>query len=195
MAKVFQVKVTGFEELQKKVERALNDTVKRTVMLDFARLARDIIYRRVKSGYGVSNLDAERPKQARLKPLSEQYKKYRSGLVEFATREGRLVKFKLKNKPKLGKFGAPSISNLTLTGQMLEAIEIEARRNGFQLFINDDVREDGLLTNAQLASRDYVQKERPFFALTDTEQRILFRDLERRLRQELQKVLGQRSVK
>lgn len=175
MADIFRVKITGFDPIIKKVEQALSNTVRQTVMKNLGREARDLVYKRTKDGYGVSSDKDPDPIKVRLASLSPKYVKYRSKLAE------------------LGKFGRPGKSNLTLTGQLLDAIKVESRRNGFALEISKDLRKNSELSNEQVG--EYVSENgRPFFALTLAEQTVLFRNLEKLLREELKRTLG-RAVK
>lgn len=190
----------------------------RQVSLRLARKCREIIYRRVKSGYGVDNDkdDAANTNKITLKKLSKSYVDYRNGIVIFrkgkngnvyaisnteftrvvrgATSRGRgksgvgsSTKIGYKKEqtitpPKLGAFGRPGKSNLTLTGQMLDSMAIVADGVGFKLYIPATARVDAdgnpsELTNKQVA--EYVSLlGRPFLALTDGEVRILSQELE-----------------
>lgn len=174
----FKVVVKGKDKLFKDIEKALNASLQRTVMNDVGKQAREILYRRVKSGKGVSSDKIEAPTLTRLASHKPSYTKFRSKLASKGF--------------TFGEFGSIGRSNLTLTGQMLDAIIVEARRNGFNLKIADTNRSDGKLTNAAVA--EHAGNARPFFALTESEQRILFRNLETKLRAELKKVLGSRNV-
>lgn len=178
MAKnTFQVKAKGSREYFEKVKRALNDAVKISVMKNLGKTARELVYNRTKSGYGVNDDEDQRPDKTKLLRLSPSYIKLRSKFSDL-----------------LGPGGKPRKSNLTFTGQMLDSIEVEARRNGFTLKIPNTVRDDNAATNAWVA--DQVRKYgRPFFALTAAEQVVLFRILEKSLRDELKKILGSKSVR
>lgn len=168
-----------------KLENEIGTLLGRTFMVEIGKLAREIVYKRVKSGYGVSGLDGENIQKQKLKPLSDSYIKQRQGKVKFITKNGNVIplvpgsKFKIA-KPKLGEFGSPSRSNLTLSGEMLNAVKYELTRQGFTLVIPDSARSDGK-TNAEVA--DLVQGVRPFFALTTQEVQILTREVERKLRE------------
>lgn len=176
MGDVFKVKITGLDQILKDIQKALNETVKLSVMKNLGKLARQIIYKRTKSGYGVSDDHDPEPAKIRLAALSKPYIKYRSKLA------------------KLGTEGKPGKSNLTLTGQMLDSIDVEGRRNGFSLKIKDNVRNGSTLTNRKV-SEHVADNGRPFFALTAQEQVTLFREMEKTLRAELKRSLGSRSVK
>lgn len=178
----------------------------RETNLRLARKAKEIIYRRVKSGYGVTkdSGDSESIDRTSLKALSKSYIDYRKGLVIFRTGPSGNV-YPINNKkigrrkafkaPTLGEFGRPSKSNLTLTGQMLNAIMTVASDGSFELYIASTSRRtpDGKLdknTNKQVA--EYVSKNgRPWFALTSGELRIITRELELIIQGHIRRLLGE----
>lgn len=154
-----------------------------------ARKCREIIYRRVKNGYGVNSdtRKAESTSQVKLKPLSKSYIAQREGKLTFMTlKNGQVIpvdlgKYGKKNKvsfrPILGVFGRPRKSNATFTGEMLESLSLRSTSEGFQLLImNYRRKDDSGLTNYQVAK--YYSEDRPFFALTSGEIRIIARELE-----------------
>jgi hypothetical protein len=199
----------------KKVANALNE---RSVTLRLARKCREIVYRRLKSGYGVND-DSERAenvKRQKLKELSQSYIDYRKGLVIFyrdadgrvrrisgskavlqiidgGTRRSRVRTGKI-TAPALGEFGRPEKSNATLSGQMLDAMTIDAGRDGFRLFIADSPRRrvhpkqrPPKLTNQEVAEH-YFEK-RPGMALTEGEVRILKQECERILNEKIKQLI------
>lgn len=168
---VDDVKAAIIKQLQQLFERQFLELL--------AKQAREIIYRRVKSGYGVSKDSVTDPSKQRLAKLSKNYVIKRRNLAGSS-------KGKRKNtapKIQVGYAFSPGRSNLTLTGQLLEAIEYKVDRYGFQLYISSNKRKDSTISNEQLA--EYVSEKRPFFALTTDEQRIL----ERRIETEIRKIL------
>jgi hypothetical protein len=170
------------------MSKALIDKAMLTIL---AREAKNIIYKRTKSGYGVSNDSGVRATKIRLKSLSTSYKAWRKGSVAYwRNKNGSIVRVDKKqwsaiSPPRLGKFGSPTRSNLTLSGQMLEAMLNARTKNSFDYFEitipnsrrSPIRRADGSgipqnLSNAEVA--EYVSTQgRPFFALTVGEQRIL----------------------
>lgn len=178
----------NFDDLIKALKRVGAKINSRSVNERLARKCRQIIYRRVKNGYGVNkdNLDADNTREVKLKPLSPSYIAYREGKVAFFTlKNGQVVPFDLKKygkknkvnfKPQLGPFGRPRKSNATFTGDMLESISLRYTSEGFQLLIPGNRREDGL-TNKEVSQ--FYSVDRPFFALTAGEVRILNRELEK----------------
>jgi hypothetical protein len=192
-----------------------------------------IVYRRVKSGYGV-NSDREGVddvKRKKLKELSKTYIEYRKGIAIYRrtknggtlriTREKRTIAIRGKEsrgnkkrgiaantrvrfakkwnftKPKLGPFGRAAKSNLTLTGQMLESMQIRNGLDGFEVYIPKTSRttpegKRDKLTNKKVA--EYVSEDRPFMALTSGELRILRRECEEIIKEKIKHILGSSRV-
>lgn len=169
-------------KFEKEYELKIKQALSRTFILELGKIARDIIYKRTKSG-----------KQANgsgFKPLSSSYVKQRQGkLAIYTDNQGRIRAFKPNktNTKKLGRFGSPRKSNLTNTGEMLEDFVIDLLSNGtgVQIRIGDTRRQDGK-TNSEIAS--YVSEDRPFLELTESELQILVRKVEQRLRQAARKI-------
>ena len=143
-----------------------NTPTRKRILKNIGELSVDLIYKRTKAGYGVDNDTKRLPKKNRLKGLSKNYMKRR-------------------RKVRLGKFGGPRKSNLTLTGQMLEALKYKLEGLGVKVFIDNSNRNDGK-TNDEIA--DYVRKERPFLALTDKEQKTIFKTVSGMVRSVLRKL-------
>lgn len=215
-----------FQRLQgtlKKIATALND---RAVTLRLARKCREIIYRRLKSGYGVDNdkENVDTVNRVKLKELSASYIQWRKGLaIYFTNKNGKTIRLgaydtkkgftynndgvatgttrrkvyneKLKiTAPILGEFGRPEKSNATLSGQMLNAITIDASTGGFRIFIADSPRKkthpkrnDNKLTNKEVA--EHYFKTRPGFALTAGEVRILKQECETIIREKIKQLI------
>lgn len=188
------------ESFTRDLEKLAKEVNSPSVNQRLGRKCREIIYRRVKDGYGVDSdkKPAEMTNRVKLKKLSPSYIAYREGKVSFfRTKDGRVVpidlkKYSKKNKlgkgtfaPTLGEFGRPKKSNATFTGKMMRAIYLRHSTDGFQLIIDDQIRDDGL-TNAQVAK--YYSEDRPFFALTAGEVRILTRELEMIIKEMIDKL-------
>lgn len=150
-----------FSKFTANLEREIRKVTSREFLQRLARMASDIIYKRVKSGKGVNSLSQKDPTKVSLKALSASYVEQRK-------------------KRKLGKFGSPGKSNLTLTGELLESIVFEVTRNGFQLKFPDTQHRQARIAISLLS--EYVQEERPFFALTKDERRILEVEVQNELR-------------
>jgi hypothetical protein len=154
-----------------------------------AAKAADLIFKRVKSGFGVDGLnkEASKTKKKKLNPLSKKYINYRKGVVDFNTRDGKRVNFKVKSPPVLGDFASPTRSNLTLSGQMLKAIKYRVNRN-IEIFIDDSRRDDGE-SNPQIAQ--WVQDQgREFFALTSDELKIVVKIFDDHVTKSIKKIFG-----
>lgn len=176
--------------------KSLND---KDINYRLARKCKEIIYRRTKNGYGVDNdrSKAEDTRQVKLKELSASYIAQREGKLTFLTlKDGRVIpinlaaygkRHKVSFRPKLGPFGRPRKSNATFTGDMMEAIFLRATNDGFHLLINNDRRADGK-TNRRVA--EYYSEDRPFFALTAGEVRILTREMEKIIKELITKKFG-----
>lgn len=163
------------------------------ILTRLANRAHDLIYDRVKRGFGVSSDTRPEPKQERLKGLSDSYKDFRRGkVVFFVGEQGQTYGLNKKQarksgikieRPRLGDRGTPAKSNLTFTGELLDSIEAKVRKKRksgtILLRIPNSRRSDGK-TNAQVAG--WVRDERPFFALTKKETRVILREWERVVR-------------
>ena len=85
-----------------------------------------------------------------------------------------MYKRRRKLHPGSGERFSPNRSNLTYTGQMLNAITSKPTRSGFELQIKNTLRSDSSSSNKEIAK--YVsEKGRPFFALTRPEQRVIMK--------------------
>jgi hypothetical protein len=227
LSDIVKIDTTGLKEKIANLHKAISEREMEPINATLGALASDVIYKRVKSGYGVTSDTDETPEKEKLEPLSKTYIAFREGYVRFFTKDGKV--FVIGNTSKIGKarkatgprqkktfiekvkrgvsgfvssireafskkpikqhqkevqekpfpspvtgeFGSPRRSNLTLTGQMLNAIKYSSDGKGFKLYIDNNSREKDNNTNAQIAS--YVRKKRPFFALTGGEQRILLK--------------------
>lgn len=150
----------AFNAQKERIEKflgVLDTTDGESIMKVLAVSARDQLYKRVKAGYGVSNIFGYSdlpPKKVKLKPLSKKY-------------------IKQREKITLGAFASPGISNLTKTGKMLDSIQSDAKKSKIILTIPDTPRSDSTLTNSELAEELQVgyrgRPARPFFAVTDKE--------------------------
>lgn len=185
LANNISVRVKGLDKLKRALDERFKNSFSPTLRLRLGRLAREIIYKRVKSGKGVTDLTSE-PQKNRLKPLSTSYIEVRKGLAKYFVKDGSLRRvpnsesFRI-DRPKLGPFGSPNRSNLTFTGQMLESLSYEATARGFRVFVPSSSRRNESVTNAQVAR--WVQEQgRNFLALTPDELTILVREIEREVR-------------
>lgn len=87
--------------------------------------------------------------------------------------EPSTVENRTRYKKNLSELTGPKKSNLTATGQMLEAITYKFQSGGFLFFFKSGRRgrelsgSEGRTTNAEVAR--HVSEKRPFFALSRTE--------------------------
>jgi hypothetical protein len=142
--------------------------------------ARDIVFKRTKAGFGVNKDTVANPVRVPLKVLTSK------GYIDY------------RRTIKLGRFGKPGRSNLTLTGQMLDSIKVIPKRNGFEVVIPKtrrraagNRRRDPNTNNDIL---QFTRKARPFFALTTAEQRIITQEIRRALNKQLNITLS-REIK
>lgn len=180
-----KVKVKGLEKLREALQQRFTGTFNASFNLMLAKKARDIIYKRTKSGRGVTQLGGTAAPK-RLDRLSPSYIEARQGKAIYFTRNGKVIRapasgnFRI-TKPTFGPFGSPGKSNLTYSGQMLESIRVQASARGFRVEIPNTKRSGSSLTNADVAK--HVQDNgRPFFALTEDEIQILVREIQREVR-------------
>jgi hypothetical protein len=156
----------GFKKEFSKIMNFLNvlETPEGEVILTgLAELSRDILWKRVKAGYGVTSDESSSPTKDRLKELSKPYVKSRRKMV-------------------LGEFASPGRSNLTRTGQMLDSIITKIKKGGFILEIPNSSRTDSSISNKKVAEH-VSENGRPFFALTDKEQLQIVRQYLNLIRQ------------
>lgn len=166
----------------------------RKVFKGLAKLARQVLWRRVKSGYG-----SEGGKRKRLAPLQPSTVAIRSGkgiMRTFKTSGGQRTVYipGVDGRPaSMGQHFKTKKSNLTFSGQMLDSITFSVNSPfGFNLFIpnssrraykNDDVLNNSTTpTNRDVAifvqsgrNHPTYSEPRPFFELTKGETRIIIK--------------------
>ena len=142
-------------------------------LLRICKFVADMILKRTRLGYGVRDNGEKREK---LKQLAGRPKPYKSTI-----RARELA----KEKGQLSSDTTPTRSNLTMTGQMLNAISYKVKKLGGIIFIKDNTRKDGRATNKEIA--EYVSKDRPFFNLSDSEIRQLKAEAVKLVRSKLKK--------
>lgn len=107
--------------------------------------------------------------QAKMPALSQGYIEFRKRLASGEGTKGSKKNRGTKSKKapkKFGDFFSPSRSNLTLSGQMLDALESEVDQGKGQVsvFVDDTPRDDSDLNNAEVAKK-VSQDGRPFLGL------------------------------
>lgn len=162
------------------------DVASRNYLRELAEQARTIVFRRVKNYEGVSTLSKEAPNLSRLKDLSESYRQYRQGKVQFIVKDGIVRPIQPKPgstfpSPVTGSFSSANQkrSNLTLTGQMLDSMTFTVRGKQAIVYIPASRRTDSELTNRQV--QEFVEQERPFMRLARKEWDILVQDTQTRV--------------
>jgi hypothetical protein len=98
------------------------------------------------------------------KELSPSYREHRNRIAQ-----GKI-------KTATGKFFKPNLSNLNLTGQMIDSITYETSPGVVHVFVPDSSRAEGL-TNKEVADR--VSEERPFMELDEQQKKTIDRLVER----------------
>ena len=171
-----KIKITGVDKVILSLKDLFENKVADTkLLLDIADFARSRIQSFTRSGKSLVT-------NSRLKSLSESYKDMRRGAVKYRTlKDGRVIVLpepdeRLKEVDT--KFFDPDYSNLTFTGQLLNAIEsrIKFADRVVEIFVNDETRTSAYksksgrspkpLTNYDV--KELVEKAgRPFLGLDD----------------------------
>lgn len=154
-------------ELSKEIKNILNKSQQELV----GKEMRDIIYRRTKSGKGVTDDTSEKAGLKSLKKLSPPY-----------------IEKRKTHTGQKGEFFSPTRSNLTLTGQMLSSLTSKSQDNKISVYVKDNSRSDGN-TNNKIA--EYVsQQGREFLNLAVEEQRIVKKRIEDMIRENIRRKFG-----
>ena len=182
------------QEFNKKVKDIKALTNDKRFKQSFGLFARKMMYARTKLGFGVSSdtAEASKVKRVKLSPLSDSYIKQRQGKLKFFTgKQGQVYAkenssdFKIQ-KPKLGKLGKPSKSNLTYTGEMLEALSFKITKTGVELYIDNSSRtDDSGLNNNEVA--EFASETRPFMNFTNDEHKRVVQFINDEIDRRLQK--------
>lgn len=151
-------RIKSFRQLERELKKISDEIGSQKNTQSVGRIGLEIIYTRVKDGFGVTSDSISQPRKRRLKALDPK---------TIAQRKRRGVR---------GFRGSPEKSNLTDTGQLLDSIEVRAGKNKFSLIIPNTRRkrrggEKRVPTNEDVAQ--YVRGDRPFFAFTNPEKRLL----------------------
>jgi len=164
-----------FIDKQKEIDKLIRKVKSQRYRKRIAEFVIDLIYKRVKSGYGVTSDTSPAPSKTRLLALGE------TAFVN-AKSVARARYIRQRKRANLGPFGTPSKSNLTFTGEMLESLTSKITGNGFIIDVKNTRRNKGNLTNKQVANH-VSDNGRPWLALTLTEQRIVLKEYERIVRE------------
>jgi hypothetical protein len=171
-----------------KVFEALDKALRAPKLMgEIAEFIQERIYQNTKRGY----YPGTRKNLAKLRPLSPGYIAMRKALLKGAEADARGIltskkRAKKKAKAKFGEFFSPARSNLTMSGEMLDALgsTIDTSSGQVRIFVEDTQRTDGL-SNAAVATK--VQEAgRKFLGLDDIGidrvKRMVIADLRRRLK-------------
>ena len=145
----------------------IDTIVTEQMMNEFGLFMRDIIYKRVKSGKGLTEnkVGVGDNSLKKLNELSEPYIKYRK-------------------KQKLGPLASPARSNLTFTGELLEAIVVKAIAKNVNVEI-DDRGHSRFREGVRALALKVAKDGRPFFGLSDSEVKILDNFVNRKIRERI----------
>lgn len=143
----------ALKNIMKRIEAAIDDAMSPKELRQLALEAIDIIVKRTRLGYGVSNNFGKKEKFPK---LSEQY-----------------IKRRLSDK-KLAATTSPKKSNITDTGQLLNSIGIFKERKGAISIGPQGTRDDGL-SNSQLKIHLENRHNRYFLYVSELEFRQLVR--------------------
>lgn len=159
--------------LKKKfLERKIGSLVDDSFLEELAIVARDIIYKRTKTGRGLNSNKLIGAEEEPLPKLDKEYKKYR------ARRDlGPLTEANRRN------------SNLTLSGELLESILYRVVNNQAILYIDNKQHEEANMPTVELALilRD---KGYRFFGISSKEEKILNVFLQRLIRKRVRELNG-----
>lgn len=145
----------------------INGIIGRFSLRPYAKDAAERVRIRTRLGYGVQ--DGERGgKRERLKPLKPDYRIFRK-----------------KSKKTNRKLTTPAKSNLTLTGQLLDAIRGRVRGKTIEVYFKEN-RNDGV-KNTDIR-KGQAEQGRDFFELTDKE----VKGLRNQIKKDLIKLLRKR---
>lgn len=173
------VRVKNLDRVVAKIFTVLKVTRNQELMRDIGEFSKDRIFKMTKTGKSIFH-----PSAKTLKELSWLYVKVRKW-------------WKGKGKPA-GAYFSPQRSNLTMTGQMLDALKYKYTRgsNKVNIFIEDSSRpvkgpvlrgkKPENLTNAQVARR-VAANGRPFMGMDDLGKRRIIQLAKRKLRDEIKK--------
>lgn len=175
--------------LEYKLEKAISN---KTLLNELAEFMRDRIYTNTKRGYYAGI----RKNLSKFKPLSEGYINMRQMLLKDEVKANAKTAFggkrsaKDKRKKALKEFGEffnPKKSNLTMTGQMLDALDTRTDTSDttVTVFVRSSGRTDSDLSNQDVAIK-VAEDGRPFLGIDDkginTMTRMIIASVRRTLR-------------
>jgi len=152
--------------LESDLKKFIASTITREMELEFAELVAQTIYKRTKSGKGltINKVSWGDNSLKEIKPLSPEYVSYRSRKI-------------------LGPFASPRRSNLTFTGELLESIIARIKGDSAIVEIQDIQHSSGVKMK-ELAEH-VSENGRPFFGLADSEVKIVENYIRRKIRERI----------
>lgn len=173
-------------QFERAMEKAIKEVESPATMRKIGEEIGERIVKRTRLGKGVTDTGAE---ASNLKPLAQSTKDQRRGKIGFFTKNGRTIPYTPESPPRLSSLTTPGRSNLTRTGQMLDALKVVAVRVGVVVLGFRGSRTDRPgLTNADVAG--YVSKDRPFFKLSRAEMNGLSTLIRERIQEALRKFIA-----
>lgn len=153
------------KDLPADLQKLFDSMFDQKTLQEIADWIRGTIYKRTKSGKGLSkqNRAIGGASNDKLKPLSDSYVQQRAKTV-------------------LGPLASPKRSNLTFTGELLESIDAYVKGTQVIVEIPNIQHGSGIPLQKLL---DFVEEARPFFGLSDTEKKTLDSMISRMIRDKL----------
>ena len=139
-----------FSRIQEQIVKSVESVAAPANFTKYMKEAADDIKLRTRLGYGNDKTGGRKTKLKRLADVTKQNRRYR------------------KDRGELSNATDPNASNLTMSGQMLDALDGVATGVGVGAVFLNDARYDGKLTNTEVATFAH-QTGRPFLYLTDLE--------------------------
>ena len=156
-------------QLQAELKKFINSVITKEMKILFAQQAADTIYKRTKSGKGLTQnkVSVGSNSLKSIEPLSPGYVEYRKTKI-------------------LGPFASAKRSNLTFSGELLESIIVKVSGENVTVEIDKGMHHSGISLD-ELARR-VSDKGRPFFGLADSEVKILEGFVKRTIRDRIRKL-------
>lgn len=154
--------------LEADLRKFIESIVTKQMKLEWAQYLADIIYKRTKSGKGLTQnkVSIGGNSLKKIEPLSKGYVEYRKRKI-------------------LGPYASPQRSNLTFSGELLESIVARLKGDAAVVEI-ENVQHYSGISMPELANR-VSEKGRPFFGAADNEAKILESFIKREIRNKIRK--------
>ena len=133
------MKYDNFTDALGQLGKLLKEAKKPSVLKRIGQKCIELIYNRTKLGYGVSNDKGGNAKKVKLPGHSDSYIDYRETYDHL-----------------LHDTTTPTKSNLTFTGQLLDALKFKIAGDGITIYIEDSGRKKGKITNKKLDIRNFL---------------------------------------